>query len=252
MDTLRFSASLYPPLFGFVATGALAVMTSLIPGWVGMICTYLVLLLGSSYFTLQTYGLSLILHRRSLESAGSQQIGLLHRQILPVWMGYVGWWILFVGVLAVVSYGLKLADSNVTWMLSFLPDEGLWRGIAALLLLLSIRGVLFWFFETNHAFLGLAKMSGSRGIVFAHSLTYGQRKSLFLSLLVAILPLLMAGTIFDAIKVFSINGLGLGFILNLPLPVTGFLGFILGYCFVLSVFIRTRAFLSVMQETTQG
>ena len=251
IDTLRLSGALYPALLGFVATGALAVMASVIPEPAGGLLAFLILVLGGTYFTLQSYGFALAAKRGEFPPKKIEQMQDLHRQILAVWLGYAGWWILFASVLAAVNYALKIADQNISWLVSFLPEVGIWRGLGVLFLLLLIRGMFFWLFETSNAFLGVSKMSGGRDVLFARSFVHGRRLTLFFSLLIAALPLLVAGGLFQVFDLFTINGLGLNFVLSLPLTVAGFLGLILGYCFVLSVFIRTHAFLDAFDGLDQ-
>ena len=253
-DTVRFLPALAPALLGFVATAALAVMFSLIPGAFGGGLCALILLLGGSYFTLQAYGLALGAKQgggdggdgRDGDGGSPLTLGALHTQIMAVWAGYVGWWLLFASVLAILSFGLHIADANLVWLVQWLVPAGPAQGLALLLILLALRGVFFWFFETSNAFLGVAKMTGGRDILFARSFIYGQRVPMFCALLIAALPLIAAGTFYGVLDLFTINGLGLDFVISLPLPTALFLGLILGYSFILSLFIRTNAYLSAL------
>ena len=244
-DTIRFSPALAPALLGFVATASLAVMTSLFPGSIGDFLAFLVLLLGGSYFTLQTYGLALRLKQGKPRLPQQRLISQLHTQIGAVWLGYVGWWLLFTCVLTLLSFVISIADANLVRLVAWLP-EGPIQGLVLLTFLIAIRGALFWVFETSNAFLGVAKMTGGRDILFARSFIYGRRIPVFFALLIATLPLIAAGTFFGAFDLFTINGLGLSFVVSLPLVTSIFLGLILGYTFILSVFIRTNAYLSAL------
>ena len=84
--------------------------------------------------------------------------------------------------------------------------------------------------------------------MFARSFIYGQRVPIFFALLISALPLIAAGTFFGVLDLFTINGLGLTFVTALPLPTALFLGSILGYTFILSVFVRTNAYLSALKR----
>ncbi len=242
-DTLRLTPLLMPALLGFVATAALAVMVAaVLPRTAGTALGLLIVFAGGSYFTLQTYALALRAKQAAPPVPQQALLKKLHRQILAVWAGYLGWWLVFASVLTLVAFLIKMADTNLVWLVSWVP-EGPGRGLALLGILIGVRAVFFWMFETQNAFLGLAKMSGGRDMAFARSLIAGQGLGVALALFIAALPLLAAASFFGVLDLFTLNALGMTFVTNLPPSIAVFLGLILGYSFVLSVFVRLNAFL---------